>query len=144
LTVLPATDVFLNGRDFEQLIPRGMVKVNEFISQEVKATISSNNILNAFTPYGDASLLRMANFYANLAQLAKDEEIKETYLMITENAANLLSKQTKIKVGSAANFVIIEAQSAIEAIRRVAQPLAGFKNGIQTFSNERAVIVFPD
>lgn len=144
LTVLPATDLFLNGRNIDRLVPRGMVNANEFISYKINTTISSNNILNAFTPYGDASLLRMANYYANLAQLAKDEDIKEAYHMITKNAARLLSKQTKLQVGSAADFVILESKSATEAIRMVAQPLAGFKNGLQTFNNERAVIVFPD
>lgn len=144
LTVLPATDVFLNGRDFDQLIPRGMVNANEFISHKINTTISSNNILNAFTPYGDASLLRMANFYANLAQLAKDEDIKESYHMITKNAASLLSKQTQLQVGNSADFVILEAKNAIDAVRTVAQPLAGFKNGLQTFNNERAVIHFPN
>lgn len=142
LTVLPATDIFLNGRDHEPLIPRGMVNANELSEHGVNTTISSNNILNAFTPYGDASLVRMANMYANVAQLSKDEEIKEVYNMITSNAAILLSKQTKIEVGAPANFVILEASSAVDAIRTVAQPLAGFKNGIQTFSNEKAVIYF--
>ena len=142
LTVLPATDVFLNGRDYDALIPRGMVNANELGQHGITATISSNNILNAFTPYGDASLVRMANMYANIAQLSKDSDIKDVYKMITKNAAKLLSKQTAIKMGAPANFVILETDSAINAIRTIAQPLAGFKNGIQTFSNESAKIYF--
>ena len=140
LTVLPATDLFLSGRDHKKLIPRGMVNANELLEYGVNSTISSNNILNAFTPYGDASLLRMANMYANIAQLSKDEEIRQVYEMITTNAAKLLQKQTEIKVGALANFVIIESKDSIEAIRTIGQPLAGFKNGVQTFSNPKAEI----
>lgn len=140
LTVLPATDIFLNGRDHSPLIPRGMVNANELTEKGVTATISSNNILNAFTPYGDASLVRMGNMYANLAQLSKDEDMKEVFKMITENAAKLLSIQTEIKVGAKANFVVLEADSAVNAIRTIAKTVAGFKNGIQTFSDEVAVI----
>ena len=143
LTVLPATDLFLNGRDHELLIPRGMVNANEVGESGVNTTISSNNILNAFTPYGDASLVRMANMYANIAQLSKDDEIKEVFNMITENAAKLLSLQTEIKVGARATFVILEADSAVDAIRTNAKTLAGFKNGIQTFSDDVAVIYKP-
>ncbi|TYB76690.1 amidohydrolase family protein [Bizionia saleffrena] len=143
LTVLPATDVFLNGRDYESLIPRGMVNANALSEKGITTTISSNNILNAFTPYGDASLVRMANMYANIAQLSKDSAIQEVYNMITKNAAKLLSKQTEIKLGSPANFVVLEAVTAIDVIRTIAQPLAGFKNGIQTFSNTQATINFP-
>ena len=142
LTVLPATDIFLNGRDHEKLIPRGMVNANELNAKGVLTTISSNNILNAFTPYGDASLVRMANMYANIAQLSTDDEMKQVYEMITKNAAHLLSQQTEIKIGSPANFVILEAPSAVDAIRTIAQPLAGFKNGKQTFTNEKAEIYF--
>lgn len=141
LTVLPATDLFLKGRDYDSLIPRGMVNANPFFEKGIATTISSNNILNAFTPYGDASLLRMANMYANVAQLSKDEELQQVYAMITEKAAELLSQRTEIKPGAPANFVILEARSAVEAIRCIAQPLAGFKNGLQTFANEPAKLL---
>ncbi len=142
LTVLPATDIFLNGQDYESLIPRGMVRGHLLLEKGINATISSNNILNPFTPYGDASLVRMANMYANLAQVSKDSEIQSVYEMVTKNAAKLLAKQTEIKVGAAANFVVLEAENAVDAIRTVAQPLVGFKNGKQTFSNEKAQIYF--
>jgi len=142
LTVLPATDIFLNGRDHEPLIPRGMVNAHLLLEKGINTTISSNNILNAFTPYGDASLVRMANMYANLAQISKDSEIQQVYEMVTKNAAKLLAKQTEIKVGAAANFVVMEAENAVDAIRTIAQPLVGFKNGKQTFSNEKAQIYF--
>jgi hypothetical protein len=34
-------------------------------------SISSNNILNPFTPFGDGSLIRMANLHANILQIAQ-------------------------------------------------------------------------
>jgi cytosine deaminase len=40
----------------------------------------------------------MANMYANITQLAKDEQIAEVFDMISKNAAKLLSRQTEIKV----------------------------------------------
>ena len=143
LTVLPATDIFLNGRDHELLIPRGMVNANELSENGVNVTVASNNILNAFTPFGDASLVRMGNMYANLAQLSKDEDMKEVFKMITENAAKLLSINTEIKVGALANFVVLEADSAVNALRTISKTIAGFKNGVQTFSDDVAVIYKP-
>lgn len=142
LTVLPATDMFLNGRDYDYLIPRGMVNANELLEMGINTTLSSNNILNAFIPYGDASLVRMANMYANVAQLAKDKQIVDVFNMITKNAAQLLSKQTEIAVGAPATFVVLEAKDAVETIRTNAQALAGFKNGKQTFCNDAARICF--
>lgn len=142
LTVLPATDIYLNASDYEALIPRGMVNANPFAQLGVNATISSNNILNAFTPYGDASLIRMANMYANIAQLSTDDEITDTFAMITKNAAKLLALDCEIIVGAPATLVVLEAKDAVEAIRTNAQALAGFKNGRQTFNNQAAEIYF--
>ncbi len=142
LIVLPATDIYINGSDYEALIPRGTVNANQFAELGINTTISSNNILNAFTPYGDASLIRMANMYANIAQLSTDEQIAAAFDMITNNAAKLLKLETDIKVGATATLVVIEAKDAIEAIRTNAQALAGFKNGIQTFNNEAAQIYY--
>lgn len=144
LIVLPATDIYINGNDYEALIPRGTVNANPFAELGINTTISSNNILNAFTPFGDASLIRMANMYANIAQLSTDNEMTDTFDMITKNAARLLSFETEIKVGAAATLVVIEAKDAIEAIRTNAQALAGFKNGKQTFTNQAAKIYFED
>ena len=142
LIVLPATDIYINGSDYEKLIPRGTVNANQFADLGINTTISSNNILNAFTPFGDASLIRMANMYVNIAQLSTDDEMKDAFAMITKNAAKLLSFETEIKVGVPATLVVIEAKDAIEAIRTNSQALAGFKNGKQTFCNEAAYICF--
>ncbi len=142
LIVLPATDIYINGSDYEALIPRGTVNANQFAELGINTTISSNNILNAFTPYGDASLIRMANMYANIAQLSTDEEIADAFDMITSNAAKLLALENEIKVGALATLVVIEAKDAVEAIRTNAQVLAGFKNGKQTFNNAAAEIYY--
>ena len=142
LIVLPATDIYINGSDYEALIPRGTVNANQFAEMGINTTISSNNILNAFTPFGDASLIRMANMYANIAQLSTDNEMEDAFAMITKNAAKLLSLETQIQVGARATLVVLEAQDSVETVRTVAQVLAGFKNGKQTFCNEAAHICF--
>lgn len=140
LTVLPATDLLMMGQEYTHLIPRGVVNANELQALGLTTTISSNNILNAFTPYGDASLVRMANMYANIAQLTTDADIRTAYEMVTTNAAKLLAKQARLRVGGPATFVLLEAASAVDAIRTIAQPLLGYKNGRQTFANSKALL----
>ncbi|WP_201556412.1 hypothetical protein [Psychrobacter sp. 72-O-c] len=142
LIVLPATELYINARDYDALIPRGTVNANELSEMGINTTISSNNIMNAFTSYGDASLIRMANMYANVAQLSKDDEIADVFDMISKNAAKLLSHQAEIVVGALATLVVLEAKDAIESIRTAAQAVAGFKNGKQTFCNQAAHVCF--
>ncbi|MDT0293733.1 hypothetical protein ACFQ3R_10125 [Mesonia ostreae] len=142
LSILPATDIFLNGRNTERPIPRGLINAKDF-AKRINTCIASNNILNAFTPYGDASLLRMANMYANLSQSATEEELKAVYEMIGKNAAEMIQQKFILEEKMPANLVIVEAKNATDAIRRVSQPLLGLKSGRVTFKNEAAILFIP-
>src|SRR2546423_1055912 len=65
VTVLPATDLFLMGRDRDHAVVRGVADANFLCAHGVNCSLSSNNILNPATPYGDCSLVRMANPYSH-------------------------------------------------------------------------------
>ncbi|MBV8650962.1 MAG: amidohydrolase family protein, partial [Alphaproteobacteria bacterium] len=58
VTVLPSTDLYLTGRHQEHSVLRGVVPAHKLLEAGVNCSISSNNILNPFTPYGDGSLIR--------------------------------------------------------------------------------------
>ena len=75
VTVLPATDLFLMGRDHDHNVPRGVTPAHRLLDSGVACSIASNNILNPFTPFGDCSLLRMANLYANIAQIGAPRRV---------------------------------------------------------------------
>jgi cytosine deaminase len=69
VTVLPATDLFLMGRNQDHSIRRGVADANVLMEYGVNCSLSSNNVLNPATPYGDCSLIRMANLYANVMHI---------------------------------------------------------------------------
>ncbi|MEJ8473724.1 amidohydrolase family protein [Roseibium algae] len=141
LTVLPATDMFLNGRAFDHLIPRGVAPAHLLHANGVRTSIASNNILNPFTPYGDASLGRMANFYANVAQLAREEDIHAAFDMVSKDAAALMGQEYGIRIGGEADIVLLDCSSPGEAVRTIARPLAGWKGGRRSFECAKPVIL---
>jgi cytosine deaminase len=63
--------------------------------------------------------------------------------VVTTEAARLLSWQARLRVGGPATFVLLEASSAIDVIRTVAQPLLSYKNGRPTFANLPAILYSP-
>jgi cytosine deaminase len=133
VTVLPATDLFLMGRDQDHNVRRGVADANFLMQHGVNCSLSSNNILNPATPYGDCSLIRMANLYANVVQLDRPAELRECFRMLTDRSARLLNLQDYgLKVGGAADLVVINAQTPEQAVAEIAQPLAAFKHGRQT------------
>jgi cytosine/creatinine deaminase len=133
VTVLPATDLFLMGRDQEHSVRRGVADANLLCAHGVNCSLSSNNILNPATPYGDCSLLRMANLYANILQVDRPAQLRECFHMLTDRSARLMNlKDYGIAVGNPADVVIIDAQTPEQAVAEIAQPVAAFKNGRQT------------
>jgi cytosine deaminase len=133
VTVLPTTDLFLMGRDRDHSVVRGVADANLLIKHGVNCSLSSNNILNPATPYGDCSLIRMANLYANVLQVDRPRDLRDCFGMLTDMSARLLNlRDYGFAVGNPADVVIIDAREPEQAIAEISQPLAVFKNGKQT------------
>jgi cytosine deaminase len=133
VTVLPTTDLFLMGRERDHAVVRGVADANLLCEHGVNCSLSSNNILNPATPYGDCSLIRMANLYANVLQVDRPERLRECFGMLTDRSARLLNlADYGFAVGRPADIVIVNAESPEQAIAEIAQPLAVFKRGRQT------------
>jgi cytosine deaminase len=144
LAVLPATDLFNAGRHMEHSVLRGVTDANTLIEHGANCTISTNNVLNAFTPYGDGSLTRIANLYANIVQRYGTRDLGVCFEMITERAAKLMRlPDYGIGVGKAADLVVWDEETPSDVIAKCALPLAGFKRGRRTFSRELPVLVRP-
>jgi cytosine/creatinine deaminase len=133
VTVLPTTDLFLMGRNRDHSVIRGVADANLLLKHGVECSLSSNNILNPATPYGDCSLIRMANLYANVLQLDRPAELRECFGMLTDRSARLLNlKDYGFAVGNPADVVVIGAREPEQAIAEISQPLAVFKHGKRT------------
>lgn len=138
LTVLPATDLFMTGRDHDHDVPRGVAPAQRFHAGEVRCTIATNNVLNPFTPYGDCSLPRMANLFANICQLGAPEELAQAFSMITSDPGRLLGREDAIRVGRPADLVALPTETGIAAVAEIARPLWGLKGGRLSFEQPRA------
>ncbi|PKR49177.1 amidohydrolase family protein [Thalassospira povalilytica] len=143
LTVLPATDLFLTGRDHDHSVPRGVAPAHKLAAHGVCCTIATNNVLNPFTPYGDCSLSRMANLYANVSQLSTEAELENCFAMIADAPAKLLGRSNRIAVGETASFIILPAQSRAQVVSEISRPVLGMKDGRVTFEHPAARLFHP-
>jgi cytosine deaminase len=144
VSVLPATDLFTSGRHQEHSVMRGLADANALIAHGANCSIATNNVLNPFTPYGDCSLVRIANMYANVVQRGTESDLAECFAMITDRPARILRQDAYgIAVGNPADLVVWNARSAAEVIATVAQPLLGFKRGKRVFTREIATLHRP-
>ena len=143
VTVLPATDLYLMGRDATHNVPRGLTLAHKLVERGVLCSVATNNVQNPFTPFGDASLLRMANFYANVAQ-ASVREFDACLDLVTKLPARLMNlRDYGIAPGNPADLIVLDTASGAGAIAELPDVLMGFKNGRQVFERQKAVLLRP-
>ena len=144
VTVLPSTDLYLMGRHQDRSVLRGVVPVHKMLRHGVNCSLSSNNVLNPFTPFGDCSLIRMANLYANVCQVGQIDDTVECFDMVTRRSAELLNLDDYgVEVGKSADLVVIDNKDRQSAVAELSQPLMGIKRGHVTFRREPARLLWP-
>ena len=122
-------------------MPRGVPHAQLLRDAGVTCSVATNNVLNPFTPYGDANLLRMANLFANVCQVARPDALAGCLDMVTSEAARLMRLgDYGIRVGAPADMVLLDALDPAGAVAELAQPLWGLKNGRMSFQRARPVL----
>jgi cytosine deaminase len=145
LIVLPSTDLYLMGRDMKHSVMRGVTEAHKLLHHGVNCTLSTNNVLNPFTPFGDCSLVRMANLYANICQVGSARDTRECLNMITTRSARLMNvKDYGLEIGKPADLAVLDAESSEQAVAELAPTLFGFKRGRRTVTRTPAVLHRPN
>jgi cytosine deaminase len=141
VTVLPSTDLYLTGRGQDHSVLRGVTAAHKLVGHGVNCSLSTNNVLNPFTPYGDASLIRVANLYANVCHVSRPAELAECFAMLTTRSARLMRREGYgIAPGNAADLVVFDCADARAAVAELVPPLLGLKDGRLTFTRPRATL----
>ncbi len=143
LTVLPATDLFMTGRDHDHAVPRGVAPAHKFHAAGLCCTVATNNVLNPFTPYGDCSLPRMANLFANVAQLGSPEALSGAFAMVTEEPFRLLGRDPEIREGAPADLVALPCACRADAVAEIGRPIWGVKSGALSFEAPQPRLIRP-
>jgi len=144
VTCLPSTDLFLTGREHFHNRPRGLAPLQHLHACGVTCSLSTNNIGNPFTPYGDASLVRQANLFANVSQLATEAELLRCLSWVSSESARLLRlPDYGLTPGCRADFIVFDAPSPAAVVAEISPPLMGYKAGRKTFERAQPRLLRP-
>lgn len=115
---LPATDMHLGGRQDPSGVRRGIAPVRELWEAGVTTAYSSNNIRNAFTPYGNADLLDIGLFLAQTSHLSSPDDLARVLAMATTEAARVVGVADRygLRPGAQADLVVLDTRRVADAL----------------------------
>jgi cytosine/creatinine deaminase len=139
---LPATEMHVKGRA-DKHAWRGVTRLEELRMAGVNVSISTNNIVNPFTPYGHPDLLRQALLTAMAAHLGNLDQMAWLLDLITVNPARAIGLTGYgLAEGRLADLVVLDAADPAQAITEQAEKLWVLKAGRIVARNARISEVF--
>jgi cytosine deaminase len=136
---LPATEMHVRGRTDPRRTWRGVTRIEELRAAGVNVAISTNNIVNPFTPYGHPDLLRQALVAAMAAHLGNLDQLAWLPELITTSPARILGIEDHgLHPGAAADLVVLDAADPAQAITEQAEKLWVIRRGQVVARNTRA------
>lgn len=126
----PATNLMLQGRLDPQPKRRGITRVKELLAEGINVSFGQDCVRDTFYPFGQADMLEVALITAHAAHMSLPHEIETVFDMPTVNAAKILRLEDYgMQVGARADLVIIDCESAGEAIRLLPDRLYVIRKG---------------
>jgi cytosine deaminase len=138
--VLPATDLYLMGRRDERNIRRGLAPVRRLLAAGVPVAAATNNVRNAFTPVGNASLPLMGFLLAVGAHMGTARDLGDALAVLTRHPARILRvPDYGLAAGCRADLVVWETERPADIVAALAPPRLVVKAGRITVEHERTI-----
>jgi len=136
ILVLPATDLYLMGRTDVRNVRRGLAPARALHEAGVNVAVSTNNVQNPFTPFGDCDLLRIANILANAGHFGTADDLVLVLRMATEHGARALRLPAHgVREGARADLVVLDCTAPAEAVGAIPERLMVLKHGRVVVTN---------
>jgi cytosine deaminase len=115
---LPATDLHLGGRSDIENVRRGIAPIRDLWDAGVICAYSSNNVRNAFTPYGNADMLDIGLLLAQTSHLSGPTDLERVLDMATYSAAKVvgIGDSYGIRPGCPANLVVLSSHRLADVL----------------------------
>ncbi len=126
----PLINITIQGRHDTYPKRRGMTRVKELMAAGVPVAFGHDCVMDPWYPLGSHDMLEVANMGLHVAQMTGVEDIKACFAAVTTNAAEVLHlPDYGIAPGCNADFLVLQAADAIEAVRLHATRLFVFRRG---------------
>ncbi|MDN6294913.1 MULTISPECIES: amidohydrolase family protein [Alkalibacterium] len=140
---LPATDLHLGARNDEYNVRRAVTPIRKLRDGDVNVCIATNNIRNAFTPYGNGDIIQTTMLAIPVGHLGGAKDLPTVLPMITTNPAKALGLENYgIAEGNKANLVLLDTKVKEHAIIDIPERLYVIKDGRISVKNTRTTTIY--
>ena len=126
----PLINITLQGRHDSYPKRRGMTRVPELMAAGINVGFGHDCVMDPWYPLGSADMLEVAQMGLHVAQLTSLEGMRACFDAVTVNNARVLGLAGYgLAPGKAADCVLLQARSPIDAIRLRAARLCVIRRG---------------
>ena len=126
----PLINITLQGRHDTYPKRRGMTRVPELLAAGVNVAFGHDCVMDPWYSLGSGDMLEVAAMGLHVAQMTSQTQMRQCFDAVTVNSARILGlADYGLEVGKAADFVLLQAGDAIEAIRLRATRLLVVRRG---------------
>ncbi|MEM1433497.1 MAG: amidohydrolase family protein [Pseudomonadota bacterium] len=137
VVALPECNLVLMGRAHWP-VPRGSAPVKALRAAGVVVAAGSDNVQDAFNPFGGYDPLGSANLAAKVNQLTSDAELDAVLDLVTTDAGRLFDGRPGIiEDGAPADLVVLDACEERAVVADPPPRLATFKNSRRIYAQSR-------
>ncbi len=130
LVALPTTNLYLQGDWSMTPVHRGITRLREARAVGVNVCVATDNVADAFYPYGSYDLLETWGLAVQMAHLP-DPASWLNAITVNPAKAMQLGWDGRVGVGSPADFVIAAAESAYELITPAGRRRDVYRGGLK-------------
>jgi len=136
----PLINITLQGRHDSYPRRRGMTRVPELLAAGLTVAFGQDCVMDPWYGLGSADMLEVAHMGLHVGQMTSQAAMRQCFEAITTHPARLLGLEGYgLEAGCHADFVLLHARDAVEAIRLRATRLAVFRRGRQVASSPAPV-----
>ena len=126
----PLINITLQGRGDTYPKRRGMTRVPEMMAHGLTVALGQDCVMDPWYSLGSGDMLEVASMGLHVAQMTSQAAMRQCFDAITVNPAKILQLDGYgLEAGCWADFVLLQAQDPVEAIRLRATRLQVFKRG---------------
>jgi cytosine/creatinine deaminase len=113
----PLTNVVLQGRFDSYPKRRGMARAKELDAEGVNVACGHDCIMDPWYPIGTGSMLDAVHMLVHVGHMTGRDELFRAYETITMNPLTASGREWGIVEGRPANFIVLDCDDEVEAIR---------------------------